>query len=243
MRTTLLATDLDGTLIGDKAALSELNILISSFRDQGLLKLAYVTGRSLESYCELKSMQSLLDPDALITAVGTEIYLNGTALVKVWPGKIMWDKNKIIRLLNDIPDLVQQEDIAQRPYRIAFYLENNVTETLDLIHQRIDTLPVDVIYSHSKYIDIVPKNINKGSALDSLASLWKIDKANVVACGDSANDILMLGGRKAIIVGNALKELKEWALMARNKGNEVYFAEHSFAAGIAEGFKHYQIVQ
>jgi sucrose-6F-phosphate phosphohydrolase len=241
MQKILLATDLDGTLIGDGSALAELNKILTRLQNEGLLKLAYITGRSLESFLELKSNQLLLTPDALITAAGTEIYWHGVDLDKDWPSGITWNRAKIGDLLSDIKNLVLQEESAQRPYRIAYYLEDNNGESLDLIQLRLNLFPIEILYSHSKYLDITPKGINKGSALDSLASIWKIDISDVIACGDSANDISMLENRKAIIVNNALQELKDWAITTKNKGSEIYLAERSFAGGIVEGLRYYKI--
>ncbi len=50
----LLVTDLDGTLIGNRAALLQFNQLASELRNKQKVKLVYVTGLSLESFDELR---------------------------------------------------------------------------------------------------------------------------------------------------------------------------------------------
>jgi hydroxymethylpyrimidine pyrophosphatase-like HAD family hydrolase len=89
------------------------------------------------------------------------------------------------------------------------------------------------------YLDIVPRGVNKGSALRLLADRWHIEAEDTIACGDSANDISMLKHNKAIIVGNAKEELLQWALQAGN-GN-IFLAKGFYAQGIIEGFAYYGV--
>jgi sucrose-6-phosphatase len=76
---SLLVTDLDNTMIGDDLATIALNQKISTRREQ--FTLIYATGRSLSSYQELwhqffaRTGKLLLEPDYLITGVGSEIYI------------------------------------------------------------------------------------------------------------------------------------------------------------------------
>lgn len=241
MQEILLATDLDETLIGDDAALKSLNILLSELRAKSHLKLAYVTGRSLESYDLLVAEKSLLTPDVLVTSVGTEIYWNTTDLSREWPQVIELDSRAIMTALHDIPNLTLQPEIAQRPYRIAYYLKADI-KTLALIKRRLDNFSVDVIYSHQEYLDILPKGVNKGSSLAYLAAHWNIDIANIIACGNSANDIDMLRIGKAIVVANSRQELLDW-VFSQEPTENVYLAKQGYAAGITEGVKNFQRLQ
>lgn len=237
MREILLATDLDGTLIGDDEALKNLNNLLSELMAANSLKLAYVTGRSLESYNQLAASKSLLTPDALVTAVGTEIYWSGTDLSYGWPKPVDWHRESILSKLGDLHELIKQPETEQRPYKVSFYLKDN-PKVLDLVRQRLSGDAVDVLYSHQEYLDILPKGINKGGALNHLASHWKIDNSNIVACGDSANDIDMLTISKAVVVANAHQELLDW--VHSDNGPNIYLAKQAYAAGIREGLRNFQ---
>ena len=68
----LLATDLDGTFVGDQEALEKLLRFFDDSPDE--VALVYVTGRHLSSARSLIAKEGLPTPDMLITDVGTSIY-------------------------------------------------------------------------------------------------------------------------------------------------------------------------
>jgi hydroxymethylpyrimidine pyrophosphatase-like HAD family hydrolase len=108
------------------------------------------------------------------------------------------------------------------------------------VEQALHDLAVDITYSNNKYLDILPKGVNKGSALRFLAKMWEINLNNIIACGDSGNDISMLQGNKAIVVGNAKSELLEW-IHTENE-SDIYLAKREYAGGMIEGLKHYNVL-
>ena len=240
MQQILLATDIDGTLVGDDDALSSLNKLLSELREKGSIKLAYVTGRSLMSYRKLKTEKDLLTPDALITAVGTEIYQNEINLFDNWPTASGWDRDSVVKILDNISGLTKQPKSEQRPFKVSFYVKDN-PKVVDLVRHKLSDMYVDVLYSHQLYLDILPRDINKGSALSYLSSLWDIDNNNIIACGDSANDIDMLNVSKAIIVANTKQELLEW-VTTREDSQNIYLAKQAYASGIVEGLKYFKVL-
>ena len=71
---------------------------------------------------------------------------------------------------------------------------------------------VDCFFSSKQLLEIVPKGVHKGSALERLCRLLDIPVANSVAAGDEENDITML---RAAGVGcamrNAVEAVKEAA--------------------------------
>ena len=62
------------------------------------------------------------------------------------------------------------------------------------------------------WMEIMPKGVNKGKALETICDMNDFSMENVMAFGDSQNDISMLekAGR-GVAMGNALKEVKEMA--------------------------------
>jgi len=237
MNRILLATDLDGTLIGDDAATTKLSGIVNTLRADWTLKFAYVTGRSPELFAELAKEKSLLEPDALVTAVGTEIYIDNKKLTS-WPQVANWDVERIKTALNQFPSLKPQPATEQREYKLSYYLKDDA-ELVTIIRKSLADFPVSVIYSMSLYLDILPQGVNKGSALQFLADMWNISEHNVYACGDSGNDIDMLAVSNAIVVGNAKQELLDWtATHART----AYEAKAKYANGIIEGLEHYGVI-
>lgn len=69
------------------------------------------------------------------------------------------------------------------------------------------------------------------------------DSSRTIACGDSGNDKDMLSGKhRAIVVGNAEPDLKEWLLTEKRElagPSRLYIAEANMAKGIMEGVQHF----
>jgi len=239
MTALLLATDLDDTLVGDRAALQQFNQVVSGLRKQQDVKLVYVTGRSPESFNELRAQESLLEPDALVAAVGTEIYTGNGERMPDWPSADNWDTQKVRSLLAHIPELELQPASGQREYKVGYFLKDN-ERVFRLVQDALKDQPVEAVYCQGIYLDVLPKGSHKGGSIRFLAEQWQIDADDIIACGDSGNDISMLKENKAIIVGNARDELLQW--VNKSKPTNTYMAQARFAGGIIEGLKHYQVI-
>ena len=92
-----------------------------------------------------------------------------------------------------------------------------------------------------QYVDVVSRRAGKLESLEYVRTAFGIDTARTVACGDSGNDIAMLGGaNKAIVVGNAQPALARWAANAAAKEtdpNRLFLAEEKEALGVLEGLR------
>lgn len=239
MSVILLATDLDGTLVGDRAALQQFNQVAAELRKQHAVRLVYVTGRSPESFNELQTHEAILEPDALIAAVGTEIYTSDGTRMPGWPITGNWDAQKIRSSLAHIPELELQPTSGQREYKVGYFLKDN-EHVFHLVQEALRDYPAEVVYCQGIYLDILPKGSHKGGSIRFLAEQWQIDENDIIACGDSGNDISMLEENKAIIVGNARDELLQW--VSTSQPTNTYMAQACFAGGIIEGLKHYQVI-
>ncbi|MCP4151656.1 MAG: HAD hydrolase family protein, partial [bacterium] len=92
-----------------------------------------------------------------------------------------------------------------------------------------------LIYSHGKYLDLLPYRASKGKALRYLSYKWGIPLKNFLVCGDSGNDEEMLRGDTcAVVVKNHSPELERL-----KSAKKVFFSEKSFAAGILDGINQY----
>jgi sucrose-6F-phosphate phosphohydrolase len=241
----LFVTDLDNTLVGDDEALFTLNDKLSQHRQEYGTKIIYATGRSPELYRLLTSEKTLLEPDALMTSVGTEIYLNGSDTPdSQWSTKIAqgWNRDLIVAASAHFADLVPQPDSEQRPFKVSFFLTQEVAR--DVIPQ-LETLlqnrglDVKLIYSTGQDLDILPRNSDKGLAVQFLRQQWEMSPEQTVVCGDSGNDIALFasGQERGVIVGNASAELLEWHYA--NPVDYRYLAQAACAGGILEGLHYF----
>lgn len=241
----LLVTDLDNTLVGDDAALVELNRQLDVHRREYGSQLVYSTGRSITRYLQLKTEQPLLEPDALILSVGTEVYLDGsTAPNPQWSTLLSqnWDRDLVVAIAAHFADLTAQPDSEQRPFKVSYFLTEaaagEVIPQLDALLQARG-LDVQLIYSGGLDLDILPRQANKGKAMAFLRETLGISPSQTIACGDSGNDLAMFVDRpeRGIIVGNAMPELLEWHYAHPN--GDRYLAKASCAGGILEGLQHF----
>lgn len=244
MKPFLFVTDLDYTLVGDKQALEKLNQELENHRKIYGSKIVYATGRSLTLYLELATQESLLEPDALITAVGTEIYFDSNYETpdSEWSKKLSvgWNRDLIVEIAAKFEDLVPQQDSEQRPFKVSYLIEEEAAkQVLPQLKNLLENenIQFKLIYSGSKDLDILPIDADKGLAVKFLQNRWQYDSQQTVVCGDSGNDIALfsVGEERGIIVGNARSELREW--YEANKTEYRYFATSFYADGILEGLR------
>lgn len=241
----LFVTDLDNTLVGDDEALAVLNRHLTQHRQAYGTKVVYSTGRSLTSYRQLKAEKSLLDPDALVTSVGTEIYhSNEDTPDPAWADALSqeWDRDLVVASTSHFADLVPQPESEQRPFKVSYFLtEEAAVELLPQLKTLLQDRGLDVklIYSGGKDLDILPRHGDKGLAMQFLRRQLGIDAQQTVVCGDSGNDIALfsVGEERGIIVGNAQPELRRW--YDANSSETLYLAKAACAGGILEGLNHF----
>ncbi|WP_250123054.1 sucrose-phosphate phosphatase [Chroococcidiopsis sp. CCMEE 29] len=248
MKPFLFVTDLDNTLVGDDQALTKLNRQLSQHRQEYGTKIVYATGRSLTLYRQLQADKDLLQPDATIAAVGTEIYLNGSDTPDpAWSEKLShkWNRDRIVATTAHFADLVPQPDSEQRPFKVSFFLTEAIAaEVMPQLQSLLEKQGLDIklIYSTGQDLDILPRHSDKGLAMQFLRQQWEIDPAQTVVCGDSGNDIaLFAGAERGIIVGNASYELLQWH--NDNPADHHYLAEAACAGGILEGLNYFGFLE
>ncbi|HIK10388.1 MAG TPA: sucrose-phosphate phosphatase [Oscillatoriaceae cyanobacterium M33_DOE_052] len=242
----LFITDLDHTFVGDADALRELQALLRQHRQAYGTKIVYATGRSPQLYRQLKAEQSLINPDALVTSVGTEIYYQDPSDVadREWSAILApgWNREIVAATAAEFAELVPQPESEQRPFKLSYYispeLAAGILPKVESILQQ-QGLKVKLVYSGGKDLDFLPEKGNKGLAMQFLGQHWGISPERTVACGDSGNDIALfsVGSEKGIIVGNAKSELRQW--YAQNRTPEIYLAQANYARGIVEGLKYF----
>jgi len=237
-----IITDIDNTLVGDdNSNLPELLNLIADYR--GVVGFGVATGRTVDSAVEFLKAKGIPEPDVIISSVGSEIYYGRRLHYgQGWESHISnkWNRKRIAQLLRTIDFLDYQEESSQRRFKISYNMEPG-KDRLAIVHDRLlkNKCRYNLIYSHEKYLDILPYRASKGKAIRYLSYKWDIPLRNFLVCGDSGNDEEMLRGEPmAVVVGNYSSELKSL------KGSrKVYFAKRSHAGGIIEGIQRYQFME
>lgn len=198
----LLATDLDGTFLGGKS-IDKLKLYRLIREEQGI-RLAFVTGRGMESVLHLLDDSIIPNPDFILCDVGATI-LNGRTLEPIqpiqsqieskWPGSLT-----IRRKLRKVPGLEFQKVPQQR--RCSYYYEESTD--IGKIREMVAEYGCDVLLSAGRYLDILPGGVNKGSTLKQLVRMSGVDPDEVLVAGDTLNDLsLYETGYKGVVVGSA----------------------------------------
>lgn len=230
----VLATDLDGTLLaGTQEARRRVRDLFSG----GLAhaKLIYVTGRGVESILPLLSDSTLPQPDYIIADVGaTVLYGDLRPVVPLhhdiaagWPGTQV-----VLQRLAKFPVLRRQTVPQER--RCSFFVKEEGIS--DELRATVEALNCDLLYSAGRYLDVLPRGINKGNTLRELALLEGFDLDSIVVAGDTLNDLSMFAtGFKGVVVGSAEPELVERV----RKMPRVFIAQDEGCGGILAGLAHH----
>lgn len=235
----MIISDIDGTLIsetGDYTGLEELKELLRNREREFVFGIA--SGRRLELVQEVLAEFEVPKPDVVVCSVGTYIYygLDGQFMDKGWEKHINygWDSDGVKEKLQDFEGLELQEEENLNPFKVSYYIHDKsitkeqVAETLGKLGRN-----ASIVITQSAYLDILPKRASKGRAVRYIGNKWGIPLNQVVACGDSGNDLDMFtGATRGIIVGNHAPEMESLRGMKR-----VYFSEAPSAAGILEGIR------
>lgn len=249
----VFVSDLDHTFVNHSVAedsqRQELQQKLADHRQKYGTKIIYATGRSPLLYRELANDKQLLQPDALVLSVGTEIYLQGSDTPDTeWVNLLAknWQRETVVKTTAKFPELKAQPDSEQRQFKVSFWLEpENSEKILPEIESELRkyALNIKLIYSSGIDLDIVPNNSDKGQAMQFLRQRWGFAPEQTVACGDSGNDIALFatGAERGIIVGNARPELIQW--YRQNPAQNRYLARNACAGGILEGLKHFGFIE
>ncbi|MFS0690626.1 HAD-IIB family hydrolase [Sporosarcina sp. 179-K 8C2 HS] len=231
----LLATDLDGTFVGDEEALGRLLQFFDDSPDE--VGLVYVTGRHLSSAKSLIAEEGLPMPDLLIADVGTSMYQSDELVEDLdWKARMQedWQPDKIAEIAASFPALKRQELPDDR--RVSF----TVSEDVGAVNEFKKTLEDEAIshtfiFSSNRDIDVLPFGAGKGNALEYALEQYAMDGVKLLIAGDSGNDQDMLSlGYPSVIVGNAQPEL-----LKMEPCENLFRANENCAGGIHEAWVHF----
>ncbi len=185
----LLATDLDGTfLAGDTRSRLKLYQLIAAHPD---ITLVFVTGRGLESVLPLLSDPTIPQPHYIISDVGCTL-VEGDSLQPVQPIQAeidrLWPGERTVEAaVEHIPGLVRQ-DVPQARRCSYFCEQAAISNALETV---VESLDCDLLYSADRYLDILPRGVNKGNTLSALVAHLDVEHERVLVAGDTLNDLSM----------------------------------------------------
>jgi mannosylfructose-6-phosphate phosphatase len=236
-RLAMLVSDLDGTLLGDDDALEKFRTSFAALRPH--FRLAYSSGRFVESVQSSIHEFRLPRPDAIICGVGTEMYFDSGELRSAdWPklnGR--WDPVVVRAACEAFGSLRLQPTEFLSDHKISYYGEDLDQDCLTALtnHLSESGMTTSIVYSSARDLDVLPGGIDKGAAAAFLAEQWGVDRERTIVAGDSGNDTSMYQhGFCGIVVANAQPELQVL------RGRNIYHSRQCFAAGVCEGIAYWR---
>jgi 5-amino-6-(5-phospho-D-ribitylamino)uracil phosphatase len=226
----LIALDMDGTLLNEEGKVSEANKAAIIHAEQKGVKVLLSTGRAYASCSEIA--KSLQLSSYLITVNGSEIFdpsgelvernIVGAELIQ-W----MWDlsqKHKTGFWATSSENVWRgemPEDIPSYEWlKFGFDIEDDKVreEILALLRENEN---LEISNSSPTNIEINAVGINKAKAIEKVCGFLEIQMSNVMAVGDSLNDIAMIKeSGLGVAMGNAqdiVKETADWVTDTNSK--------------------------
>jgi len=257
VRPTILATDLDGTLIPlddherNQKDLDRLRTLFEEYDSE----VAFVTGRHLESVLEAIEKHSLPTPDWILSDVGTSIYHHENGqftpqqkyqqhLSEIVESMPMAELDEAISKLDA---LTRQEQEKQGPFKLSYYTDaSRLKETVAQVDEKLreHNAPYSMIHSVDPFngdglIDLLPSEVSKAHALRWWASFLGKDLEQIIYSGDSGNDMAAFtSGFRTIVVGNASRDIAHQVQRSHQISGwtgRLCLAEKPATSGVLEG--------
>jgi len=218
----LIALDMDGTFLTEDKTVSQQNREAIEAAAAAGVTVMFATGRGIQNVLPYIEELDLQAP--IVTVNGSEVWAA--------PGKLHHRSILDMRLVNDMHRLALEHDTWYWAYAVG-EIFNKETWANDIAgkqwlkfgyyYEDIDVLEVirkkltgwdalEITNSHPYNIELNPKGIHKASGIRQVCGLLGIDMSQVIAMGDSLNDVSMI--REAglgVAMGNAQDEVKELA--------------------------------
>jgi 5-amino-6-(5-phospho-D-ribitylamino)uracil phosphatase len=221
----LIALDMDGTLLNEEKEISlENRKWIAEARQAGVTVMLS-TGRGRQSSMRYVEELALNSPMVLVN--GSEIWKSPEELHKrtvmpvEWVRKLrqMARKYDVWYWAYAVEGIQNRDNWPSTPeieegmtwLKFGFYTENTVKlPTLRKLLEGWGTL--EITNSHPCNIEVNPKGASKGSGIREVCGLLGINLSQVIAMGDSVNDLSMiLEAGLGVAMGNAQEEIKAQA--------------------------------
>ncbi len=237
----MLATDIDGTLLGDPDGELLLKDFLRAY--SGSCTLAVISGRSLSSVQALIDENRLPRPAYIGSSVGTELCdCNDPAnlLGQRYAARVVstWDLEKIYTI-GEGKGIRRQMFAESLPRFQAGFDWDGQPSTLDAFRVRLAAEPgCYILPSSGRYIDVFPHQVGKGKVVQFLQQALGLDPERIVVAGDTGNDSGLFETHfKGIVPVNVLDELKGVACQPWH-----YHSSYPAARGVLDGLCHFGFV-
>ena len=241
-----LVSDLDGSWLPPGTQASEVRTLVAALGCREC-HLTFATGRDLASTQEVLR-QCGRDPEYLITDVGTAIHRKG---LYGWEEDLTyraylssrWDEEKAAKVMERLPEGIEPQPNLSPSRRLALQLTDpegkglaKAAKALRAVLREVG-LKAQVVPSHGRFLEVLPRGVDKGSAVQWLRASDQIEDPLLV-CGDSENDLAMLKLAAAAVVlpGNGLN------LPATVTRSQVHQSSAAGPLGILEALRSWRLV-
>ena len=171
-----------------------------------------------------------------------------------------WSFDVVLRAAEDAIKTIGSDNAHLRPsdefteHKITLGVKDEFVEkVMDSLHKSCNastpSVTPKVVASGTggwQYVDVVSNQAGKLESLEYVRKAYGIELERCVACGDSGNDILMLGGKiRAIVVGNAQPALMQWANSQKSDDEDgrLFIAKEHEALGILEGLRKFGLLK
>ncbi|MBA4136561.1 MAG: glycogen debranching protein [Opitutus sp.] len=240
----LFATDLDGTLLGNSEATQRFKAAWEALTPEARPLLVYNSGRLVPDLRRFVDSGVLPAGDFWIGGVGTEVFdVQAGHMLHEFDRNLAegWDLARVQEIVAHLPGIRLQPAEFQTAFKSSWYLSNAQPKLLRELKRQLTEagVAVQVVYSSSRDLDILPHNATKGGALRWLCERLQLRFEQVLVAGDTGNDASMfrLPGVRGIIVENAFPELYEATVDI-----PIYSSRRILADGVLDGLCHYGIV-
>lgn len=218
----LIALDMDGTLLNQNQEITDRNKKVISVAQERGIHVVLSTGRPFEQVLPYKN-ELLLDSYS-ITVNGGQIWdssnkvivqtpLTENSVREIWKVKMKyqsryWTITKDRAFRNNLPEGFNFSDFTW--LKFGFIEKDN--DTRQKIKEEIMRHDIEVTSSSPVNVEVNAKGVNKAAALKKVCEQLNISMENVMAVGDSLNDLKMIQQAGiGIAMGNAEDIIKDVA--------------------------------
>jgi sucrose-6F-phosphate phosphohydrolase len=242
MSIKLIVFDIDETLIDNASGSNDFYQRWMNIRFKEAPLLCYNSGRLPDDLQSLIKSKLIPKPDFFIAGVGTSIYDYRKSITIKEFSQVLdegWNLTKVQQVMEGLGNQIsKQPEHFQNDFKSSWFYDNATEDDLLKIKKLLKKadLEVNVVYSSSRHLDILPKWANKGNSLEWLLDYLDISTEETIVAGDSGNDSAMfkIPHINGIVVGNAQPELYH-----ETKGLSVFYSEKPRYEAVFEGLRHY----
>lgn len=240
----LFASDLDGTLLGDEAALRRFQLAWDALDDSQRPLLVYNTARSVADTRWFVLEGRVPSSEFIIGSLGTEVHDPIDAHVAdEFTATIAsgWDREAVDAIVGAMPAIRPQPSEFQGPYKSSWHWNLASPAQVAQLGMRLEQAGLDVTVSYSAdvYLDLIPRSAGKGRALAWLCERIGVSLDAVVVAGASGNNRSMyaLPGTRGILTGNASREL-----LTATTAYRPFLTGAAYADGVLAGLAHFGVI-